>query len=160
MTDIAEPSEPSRKGLRLPILLGLGLAALGAVGGFLEIREGIVSALLFGDPEQEGEAPIPLGPVAFIPLGPMVVNLPDSFDERHLSMRASLEVAPGSVAEVSGLLPRVEDILNTYLRALQPSDFADPTMLDRIRSQMLHRIRLVAGEARVRDLLISEFVLN
>ena len=160
MTAEAEPSEPPRKGLRLPILVGLALALAGAGAGFLEVRQGLLSGLLAGETHEEGGHPIPLGPVAFVQLDPIVVNLPASFEERHLSMKASLEVAPGSLDEVSQLQPRIADILNTYLRALQPTDFDDPTMLDRLRSQMLHRIHLVAGEGRVRDLLIAEFVLN
>ena len=160
MTDQAEPMPDRRKGLRLPLLAGLILALVGAGIGFLEVREGTVSSLVFSTAEEHGEAIPPLGPISFLPLDPIVVNLPDSFEERHLSMKASLELAPGTESEVQQLLPRVSDILNTYLRALQPSDFDNPTMLDRLRSQMLHRIQLVTGEGRVRDLLIAEFVLN
>ena len=160
MTDSVEPSDPPKRGLRLPILAGLLLALVGAAVGFLEVRQGLVSGLFSGSEPMEGEEIVPLGPVAYITLDPIVVNLPDSFEERHLSMKATLEVAPGAVDDVTQRLPRVADILNTYLRALQPSDFDDPTMLERLRSQMLHRIRLVAGESRVSDLLIAEFVLN
>ena len=159
MTDLADPTPTPRKGLRLPILTGLVLSIVGAGAGFLEVRAGTISGLLSGG-HGDAEEHAPLGPVAFVPLDPIIVNLPDSFEERHLSMRASLEVVPGTTEEVTLLLPRVTDILNTYLRALQPSDFADPAMLDRLRSQMLHRIKLVTGEGRVRDLLIAEFVLN
>ena len=52
------------------------------------------------------------------------------------------------------------DTLNTYLRAVDVADLAAPAMAVKIRAQMLRRVQIVTGEGRVRDLLISEFVLN
>ena len=60
----------------------------------------------------------------------------------------------------SGLMPRVLDVLNTYLRAVEVRDLEEPAALARLRAQMLRRIQVVTGEGRVRDLLIAEFVLN
>jgi flagellar FliL protein len=54
----------------------------------------------------------------------------------------------------------VIDVLNSYLRALEPGDLEDPSALTRIRSQMLRRVQVVAGLNKVNDLLIMEFVLN
>jgi len=72
----------------------------------------------------------------------------------------SLEVSPDAVGEVEILKPRITDILNGYLRALELEDFEEPAALLRIRSQLLHRVMIVAGEDRIRDLLIIEFVIN
>jgi flagellar FliL protein len=54
----------------------------------------------------------------------------------------------------------VLDVLNTYLRAVQARDIEDPAALARLRAQMLRRIQVVTGDGQVRDLLITEFVLN
>ena len=62
--------------------------------------------------------------------------------------------------EVETVLPRVTDVLNSYLRALELDDLRDPLALTRLRAQMLRRIQVVVGKERVRDLLIMEFVLN
>lgn len=62
--------------------------------------------------------------------------------------------------EVTGIKPRVVDVLNSYLRAVDVATLEDPTAMLRIKAQMLRRIQIVTGEGRVRDLLISEFVLN
>ena len=56
--------------------------------------------------------------------------------------------------------PRVVDVLNSYLRALEPSDLEANSILVRLRAQMLRRIQIVTGAGRVNDLLIMEFVLN
>jgi flagellar FliL protein len=64
------------------------------------------------------------------------------------------------VAEVTLLLPRIMDVLNSYLRAVDVAQIEDPSALIRIRAHMLRRIQIVTGEGRVRDLLITEFVMN
>ena len=50
-------------------------------------------------------------------------------------------------------MPRVLDVLNTYLRAVEVRDLEEPASLARLRAQMLRRIQVVTGEGRVRDLL-------
>lgn len=51
-------------------------------------------------------------------------------------------------------------MLNGYLRAIAVSEIEDPAGLVRLRAQLLRRIQIVTGEGRVRDLLVTEFVLN
>jgi len=75
-------------------------------------------------------------------------------------MSAQLEVGPAFSGEVTHLMPRILDILNGYLRAIEVAELENPAALVRIRAQLLRRIQIVTGEGRVRDLLITEFVLN
>jgi flagellar FliL protein len=58
------------------------------------------------------------------------------------------------------LLPRIADVLNGYMRAIDVTQLEDPAALVRMRAQLLRRIQIVTGEGRVRDLLVTEFVLN
>ncbi|MEO0772843.1 MAG: flagellar basal body-associated FliL family protein, partial [Pseudomonadota bacterium] len=74
--------------------------------------------------------------------------------------RASLEVDKTAEDSVTNLLPRVVDVLNSYLRAVEVADLQDRSALTRIRAQMLRRVQVVAGGGAVKDLLIMEFVLN
>ena len=57
-------------------------------------------------------------------------------------------------------MPRVLDVLNTYLRAVEVRDLEQPSSAARLRAQMLRRVQVVTGEGRVRDLLVTEFVMN
>jgi flagellar FliL protein len=57
-------------------------------------------------------------------------------------------------------LPRIVDVMNSYLRAIDPAEFDDSAALVRMRVQLLRRIQIVTGDGRVRDLLVTEFVLN
>jgi flagellar FliL protein len=69
-------------------------------------------------------------------------------------------VPKGREKDVTAILPRVVDVLNSYLRALEISDLEDPAALTRLRAQMLRRVQIVAGPGQVNDLLVMEFVMN
>lgn len=97
--------------------------------------------------------------VEFVPVEPLVISLNDGRGT-HLRFRAQLEVKPGRKAAVMHLLPRVVDVLNGYLRAVDLADLQDNAALVRLRAQMLRRVQVVTGGELVTDLLIMEFVLN
>lgn len=98
--------------------------------------------------------------VAYVAVDPLVVSLQGSTTSRHLKFRAHLEVATDAKESVEKLLPRVVDVLNSYLRALEPADLENPAALTRLRAQMLRRVQVVTGTGLVNDLLIMEFVLT
>lgn len=98
--------------------------------------------------------------VIFVQLDPLVISLGKFASSRHLRFQAYLEVEAGSASEVAHSVPRVLDVLNTYLRAISESELENPASMNRLRAQMLRRVQVVVGEENVRDLLITEFVLN
>ena len=98
--------------------------------------------------------------VTFVALDPLIISLGKFASSRHLRFQAYLEVLPAAAEEVEHLKPRILDVLNTYLRAISGSELEDPTSMNRLRAQMLRRVQIVVGEENVRDLLITEFVLN
>ncbi len=144
---------------RMPLLVG-GVAALllGAGGGFA-VYSGWLDAVP-GIGAGGGSAMPSLGDTAFVALPAMVVSLGGPHAGRQLRFAATLDVPRAHQAEVARAMPRVVDVLNAYLRALDPAEFDRPEVLFRMRAQMMRRITLVLGEDRVRDLLITEFVLN
>lgn len=155
--------EPPKKKSKLPLMIGLLLAIAGGGGGFYAVQSG----MLFGSEShdtaanhemQEMSAEMP--DVAFIPIDPLVVSLGQGSKQGHLRFSAQLEVGPAHKEEVEKLMPRVVDVLNSYLRALEPGDLESSSVLVRLRAQMLRRIQIVTGAGRVNDLLIMEFVLN
>jgi flagellar FliL protein len=158
----AAPSRPKKR--RLGLILGIvGALALGG-GGFYAVWSGLVDpAGLFagggGHGGGHGEAELPAD-VAFVPMEPIMVSLPPGSSARLLRFAGQLEVAPEHAAEVAAVLPRVVDVLNTFLRAVEPRDLEQPAALAPLRAQMLRRIQVVTGEGQVKDLLITEFVLN
>jgi flagellar protein FliL len=151
--------EAPKKRSKKPLLIGLVLALVLGGGGFYAAFSGLI---LGGGDEHTAEeaAPGPLMGVAFVPLETMVISLgPDSGSE-HLRFTAQLEVVDSAATDVTTLTPRILDVINSYLRAIDTASIEDPHAMARLRAQMLRRIQVVTGEGRVRDLLITEFVLN
>ncbi|MEX3316352.1 flagellar basal body-associated protein FliL [Sulfitobacter sp. PS-8MA] len=157
-----QPDEPQKKKSKMPVILGVILGLVGAGGGFFAVSSGMILAP--GSEEQVGDTSAGDVPavrdVAFVPVEPLVISLRAPSQSQHLRFRAELEVPTASQAEVEKMLPRVVDVLNSYLRALDPGDLEDASALTRLRAQMLRRVQTVAGQERVNDLLVMEFVLN
>lgn len=174
MTDAvvnAEEDAPVKKS-KLPLIIGVVLALVGGGGGFFAVQSGL---LPFGQPAEpeaahatehapegvdSGETAEDIAGLAFIEMEPIVITLRKASAIKHLRFSANLEVDLIHQAEVEKVLPRVVDVLNSYLRALELEDLSDPMALPKLRSQMLRRINIATGQGRVRDLLIMEFVLN
>lgn len=153
-----DPAEAQPKRSKKGLMIGGALAILGAGGSFYAVQSGL---LLPAAVPAKTEADIAALPdVGFVPIETLVVSLGPESRSRHLSFTAQLEVARGYEDEVRQILPRVVDVLNGYLRAVDIAELEDPSALMRLRAQMLRRIQIVTGEGRVRDLLIMEFVLN
>lgn len=157
MTDTsAAESQPRNRG-RKSMLLGLALAAALGAAGFYTAYSGLAFGAwetLSSGTEQARED------TAFIPVEQLLVSIDGEGPARHLRFGATLEVGRAHRAAVADLMPRILDVLNSYMRALEMEDFAGPGALVRLRAQMLRRIQIVTGEGRVHDLLVTEFVLN
>lgn len=144
---------------KLPMLLGLILMLGLGGGGFYAVYSGKLLGTPSGHPAEEVVVAA-LPDISFVPVTPMVVSLGSNASSRHLRFTAELEVAKAYQPDVTLLMPRILDVLNGYLRAVDVAQLEDPTALIRLRAQMLRRVQIVTGEGRVRDLLVTEFVLN
>lgn len=162
MTAIADPTDlPPKKKSKLPLLIGLVLAVAGGGGGFYAVQTGLIG----GDGHQQTtdmheDKVDPMPVLAFVPLDPLIISIPSSTGRSFLRFSAQLEVRPEHAGEVEILKPRIVDVLNGYLRTVEASELENPTALLKLRAQMLRRLQVVAGEGRIQDLLIMEFVLN
>ena len=162
MTDAsADPVEEDVKSSKMPLVLGLVAALVGGGGGFFVTFTGILFAPESPEViEEEFDETGPLPDVAFIAVDPIIVSLGGGSEKQHLQFRAQLEVPTRHSEDVQTLLPRVVDVLNGYLRALEPRDIEAASALTRLRAQMLRRVQIVVGANRVNDLLVMEFVVN
>ncbi|MEH7830268.1 flagellar basal body-associated FliL family protein [Gemmobacter denitrificans] len=160
MAEAEEPQDAApKKRSKLPIILGvLGALILGG-GGFFATYSG----LILGEKTEEHAAEPTteaLPDIAFVPVDPVVISLGQAGANQQLRLVAQLEVSKAHAPEVSMLMPRILDVVNSYLRAVEVTQLQDPAALVRLRAQMLRRIQIVTGDGRVRDLLITEFMLN
>ena len=159
MAEAPEPPEaaPKRKS-RLPVLAGGILSLILGAGGFYLTFSGLIGAP--GDAAPADPAPAALPDIAFVPVDTVVMSLGAAGNNQHLKFGSQLEVTAPYAAEVTHLMPRILDVINSYLRAVEVTKLQDPGALLTIRAQLLRRIQVVTGEGRVRDLLVTEFVLN
>ncbi|SEL05064.1 flagellar basal body-associated FliL family protein [Pacificibacter marinus] len=166
MADEEQLEEDTTKKSKLPLIVGVALMLVLGGGGFFAVYSGLLLTPPHDSTEEdlamlEEEALEPLPDVAFVPIEPLIINLPNSSSgNRHLRFQAQIEVPSAYEKEVESLLPRIIDVLNGYLRAVDISELESPAALIRLRAQMLRRLQIVAGEGRIKDVLIMEFVIN
>lgn len=167
-TDASGEEDTGRKSSKLPLLLGLLLATVLGAAGFFLAYEGMLP-IQGGKPPAEAEASAADAggggggaetAVSFVPIDPMVISLGTAGRGRHLKFSAEMDVVPGQEQRVSAMMPRILDVLNGYLRAVPLDQLEKASALVTLRAQMLRRIQLVVGDGLVRDLLVTEFVLN
>jgi flagellar FliL protein len=150
---------PKKSGLKGLLFGVLGAAALGG-GAFFAVYSGLADKVLGGGHDEHAAVEAVVGDVAFVPMEPIMISLPPGSSSRFLRFTGQLEVVPDRAEEVVQVMPRVLDVLNTYLRAVEVRDLEQPSSAARLRAQMLRRVQVVTGEGRVRDLLVTEFVMN
>ncbi|MFC3612651.1 flagellar basal body-associated protein FliL [Lutimaribacter marinistellae] len=168
MTDATvEVQEPVGKKGRMTVILAAILGIAGAGIGYYAAVTGALPYVGGGASKHDvGRAPsgdsgvAALPQVTFVDLSPIIVSLGDTGELLHLRFHAQLEVEDAHAQEVERMKPRIVDVINGYLRALEVTDLRDPLALSRLRGHILRRINIVLGEGRVRDILVMEFVLN
>lgn len=149
-----------RGGGAMTLVLALALMIIFGGGGFYATWSGLVSLPLGGASAPVEPRTGPTQMPSFVPIEQLTVSLGPGAEAKLLRLSAALEVTPGQEDEVEALMPRILDVMNTYLHALDETDVERAAAMSRMRSHLLRRIRIVTGEGRVRDLLVTEFILQ
>lgn len=152
-----EGEEAPKKGGLKPLLIGLVLALAGGGGGFFLGSSGMLGG---GSSAPEAKVESGLKDTVFVDLEPLIVSIERPDRVSQLMMELAIEVDAPSAGVVQELMPRLKDVLNSYLRAVDTDDFIGPGAMVRMRAQMLRRVQIVVGEDAVHDLLVQEFVVN
>jgi len=150
--------------------LVLGLAAVLLLGGggaaAFVLVPGVSDAVRKIIPGQSAEATdaapavAPLTRPVFVELPEMTVTLPNGGRPRQLRLKLAVEVAADPAQPVPDIgNPRVYDSLVLYLRTLRDGEMEGALAMDRLRGDLLRRLDLLLGEGRVRDVLVTGFVV-
>lgn len=157
----AAPDTGMGKSSKLILLGSLLLCLLGATAGFFSVSSGL---LPFANPSavhlDERPAAEAVPDIAFVPIPTLIVTLPPDAENDHLRFSAQIEVIAGYQGDVEFLMPRIQDILNGYLRALKAKDIEGTAAIFRVRRQLHQRIVSVVGLGKTNGLLITEFILK
>ncbi len=116
-----------------------------------------------GKPEA-GAPTVKEGPdgVVFYTLPDMVVNM-QTADGRpaYLKLKLTFELPEEEVVEVlNPNMPRLQDMLQTFLRELRPEDLQGSQGSYQLRMEILRRVNLVAAPAKVNAVLIEEMLIS
>ena len=120
---------------------------------------------------KEGEAPagaaagtIAAGPdgVTFYTLPDLIVNIQSPEGRTtYLKLKLTLEMKDAAVASrLQAEAPRLNDMLQSFLRELRPDDLAGSAGSYQLRAELLRRINLVAAPGKVDAVLIEEMLVQ
>lgn len=137
--------------LALPLALLLGLAGGGAA--FWITYNNIVTLPSF---LSKNDVVMP----SYVPLPTLVANLSGSAAGRQLRFTAQIEVLAEDVEYVTAHVPKILDVINIYLRAVDPERLQARDALLDLRLQLHHRLGVTVGFDRMKDFLITEFIIN
>lgn len=103
---------------------------------------------------------------SFIDLKDMIIGIqPDRNDQterpRLLKIKISLEVADAKIIPiVQPLMPRVEDVFQTYLRELRPADVRGTAGLLFLKEELLRRVNMAVAPGKIDAILFKEIALQ
>lgn len=98
----------------------------------------------------------------FYPLPDILVNI-DAGGPRpvYLKVKVALQIAKAEDgANLEAFKPRILDDLLLYLRELRLENLKNPKVIDRLRQELLMRIKLAVKPIKVNDILFREFLVQ
>ena len=98
--------------------------------------------------------------LAFLPVGEIVVPLGPGAQAKYLLFTSEIEVSSEDTEQLQAMLPRIRDLFNTYLRAVEARDLEQPDATMRLRDQLLRRLRAITDPLSPRDILFTSFILR
>lgn len=153
---------PAPKGDKRKLILLAAPVVLLLVGAGLWFT-GILPHVLGMDKHegQMAEAAKPVPP-AYLDLPEMVANLNGNLRKpNYIKLDARIEVPnPADVDKVKAALPRVVDLMQTYLREMRPEELRGSAGTYRLREELLVRATAAVAPAKVSDVLFTQMLVQ
>jgi flagellar FliL protein len=152
---------PKARGKRKLILLaGIPLVLVLAVAGLW--FSGVLPHLLGMDKPKDHteEAAVP---PSYVDLPEMVANLNSGRSSRpsYVKLTARIEVPrPDDVIKVKAAMPRLQDLMQTYLREMRPEELRGSAGTYRLREELLVRANAAVAPAKVSDVLFTQMIVQ
>ena len=154
---------PAPRWRKLALLVGAPVLALLLIGGGLWAT-GLMGKLFGGSAEKHEAHEAPAAPkkTVFYDLPDLLVNLSGSGRKTSfLKLAVSLELEDAAdVPKLQGVMPRITDNFQTYLRELRPEDLKGSAGMYRVREELLTRVSAAAAPAKVVDVLFKEMLVQ
>jgi flagellar protein FliL len=154
-----KPAKKAGKGKLLMIAAPVVLLLAGAGLWFT----GILPHMLgMGKPDDKAaEAARPVPP-SYVDVPEMVANLNSANHKpSYVKMAARVEVPnPADVDKVKAALPRLQDMMQTYLREMRPEELRGSAGTYRLREELLVRANAAVAPAKVSDVLFTQMLVQ
>lgn len=101
-------------------------------------------------------------PPSYVDVPEMVANLNSgSRKPTYVKMAARIEVPkPEDVDKVKAALPRLQDMMQTYLREMRPEELRGSAGTYRLREELLVRANVAVAPAKVSDVLFTQMLVQ
>jgi flagellar protein FliL len=111
--------------------------------------------------EQAAEAAKPV-PLSYVDIPEMIANL-NTLNRKpaYVKVAARVEVPkPEDVDKVKAALPRLQDMMQTYLREMRPEELRGSAGTYRLREELLIRANAAVAPAKVSDVLFMQMLIQ
>jgi flagellar protein FliL len=148
-------------GKRKLILLAAPVLLVAVIGSGLWFT-GILPRLLGLGHAQEKAEPAKSTVPIYVDLPEMIVNLNGNPRRpSYLKLVARLEVTRQEDAErVKLVMPRLQDLFQTYLREMRPEELRGSAGTYRLREELIGRANVAAAPARISDVLFTQMMIQ
>jgi flagellar FliL protein len=111
--------------------------------------------------EKTAEVAKPVPP-SYVDIPEMVANLNSANHKpSYVKMSARVEVPkPEDVDKVRAALPRLQDMMQTYLREMRPEELRGSAGTYRLREELLVRANAAVAPAKVTDVLFTQMLVQ
>lgn len=141
--------------MAVPVLL----IAVGAGLWFTGILPNLLGMGHHNEAKKEAAKPVP---PSFVDLPELVANL-NSNPARpsYVKVVARLEIPrPEDVEKIRAVMPRLQDMMQTYLREMRPDELRGSAGTYRLREELIARANVAAAPAKVSDVLFSQMLIQ
>ena len=157
----AESTEPKKTGSRRRLILLAAPIALVGIGAGLWFTGVLPNLLGMRHAESVTGDTKPATPI-YVDLPELIANL-NSNPQRpsYVKLTARLEVMKQEdVERVKAAMPRLQDLLLTYMREMRPQELRGSTGTYRLREELMARANLAAAPARITDVLFTQMLVQ
>ena len=156
----ATPEKKSGKGKLLILVCGVVLLlGIGAGLWFTGILPGMLG-MKKEDPQKDAVAkPVP---PSYLDLPELVANLNGNPQRpSYIKIVARLEIPkPDDVDKVRAVMPRLQDMMQTYMREMRPDELRGSAGTYRLREELIARANTAAAPAKVSDVLFTQMLIQ
>jgi flagellar protein FliL len=158
-------AKPAGKGGKKKLLILAGVPVVLLLAGAGLWFTGILPHMLGMEKHEEkvaaAEAAKPVPP-SYVDIPEIIANL-NSLNHKpsYVKMAARVEVPkPEDVEKVKAALPRLQDMMQTYLREMRPEELRGSAGTYRLREELLIRANAAVAPARVSDVLFTQMLVQ